>query len=118
MAHGRAARKAPEALGAEHVGHPSHRFLDVKRPALGGRDPGGLLAPVLERIEPEIREIRSLRMVEDAEEPALVVQLVVVEPDGLHWSPPPLTSPLSERPSACGASRADKVSIGCSSARA
>ena len=81
------ARQAPETLGAEHVGHPSHGLLDMERPAVGDRDPGGLLTPMLERVETQVGEVRGLRVVEDAEEAALVVELVVVQPDGLHAGP-------------------------------
>ena len=103
MADRRAARQAAEALGAEHVGHPPHGLLDVQRRAVGGRDPGGLLAPVLERVETQVGEVGGLRVVEDAEEAALVVELVVVEPDGFHAAP--------------SASRPDSASTGCPSAR-
>src|SRR5207302_10181821 len=45
--------------------------------AVGGRDARRLLAAVLERIEAQVHDVGGLRMVPDAEEPALVVELVV-----------------------------------------
>src|SRR5258708_34875915 len=45
--------------------------------AVGGRDARGLLPAMLQRVESEIRHVGGLRMVPDAEQPALVVELVV-----------------------------------------
>src|SRR5438552_1351286 len=69
--------QAPEPLRTEHVGDPAHRLLQVQAGAVGGRDAGRLLATVLERVEAQVHDVRGLRMVPDAEEPALVVELVV-----------------------------------------
>jgi hypothetical protein len=69
------------------------------------RDPGGLLAPMLECVQAQIGQVGGLRMVEDPEDAALVVELVVVDDlGGPHEAP--------------SASRPDRASIGSSSARA
>ena len=39
--------------------------------------PGGLLPPVLHRIEAEVRQVRGVRVTEDAEDAALVAELVL-----------------------------------------
>src|SRR5881409_1982512 len=76
------ARQAAQALGPEHVGHPAHRLLGMEVDAVGGRDARGLLAAMLERVESEVRDVAGLRMVPDAEQPALVVEPVVLTPCG------------------------------------
>src|SRR5262245_17860081 len=75
------AGQTAQALGAEDVGHPAHRLLQVERAAVGGRDARRLLAAVLERVETEIGDVGGLRVVPDPEEPALVVELVVTPCD-------------------------------------
>ena len=60
-----------------------------KAVAVGGRDARRLLAAMLQRVEPEVGDVGGLRMVPDAEEPALVVELVVVTPCGVSNPAPP-----------------------------
>src|SRR5439155_1506318 len=81
-ADGAVARQAAQTLGPEHVGHPAHRLLGMEVDAVGGRDARGLLAAMLERVESEVRDVAGLRMVPDAEQPALVVEPVVLTPCG------------------------------------
>ena len=60
----------------ERVGHVAHRARDAHLLAVGGGDAGALLAAVLERVEAEIREVGGFGMAEDAEDAALVFELV------------------------------------------
>ena len=69
--------QALEPLPAEDVGHPAHRLLHVEVMPVGGGDAGRLLPAVLQRVEPEIGDVGGLGVVPDAEEAALVVELVV-----------------------------------------
>jgi hypothetical protein len=41
---------------------------------------------VLEGVETQIREVRRLGVIEDADDAALVVKLVVLEPALVHWA--------------------------------
>src|SRR5206468_10534057 len=59
-------------------------LLGVEVGAVGGGDPRRLLAAMLQRVEAEVRDVAGLRMVPDAEEPALVVESVVVTPCGVQ----------------------------------
>ena len=92
---GAVARQAPQPLGAEHVGHPPHVLLGVEVGAVGGRDARRLLAAMLERVEAEVRDVAGLRMVPDAEEPALVVESC----RHARWRSNPLLHACSSRPS-------------------
>ncbi len=47
--------------------------------AVEGDDPGRLLAPVLQGVQPQCRQRRSVGMAENAEYPALLAQGVAVE---------------------------------------
>src|ERR1019366_3378007 len=72
----RGAGQAGEPSLVEDVGDVSHPLLD-RDPVSGPcDDAGGLLSPVLHRVEAEIRQIRGIRVAEDAEDPALVPELV------------------------------------------
>ena len=46
------------------------------RVAVGGDDAGALLAAMLQRVEAEVREVGRLGVAEDAEDAALVLELV------------------------------------------
>jgi len=77
MPDGTMAGEALETLAAEGVGHPAHGLLHLKGPAVGRGDAGRFLSAVLQRIEPEIDDVGGLGVVPHAEQPALVVELVV-----------------------------------------
>ena len=64
--------------------------------AVAADDPGRFLPPVLQRVEAERRMGRGVGMPEDAEDPALFAQLVVVGRDSRplrcrHYSTPSLS---------------------------
>ena len=77
MPDGAVAGQALEPLTAEHVGDPAHRLLHLEVMAVGGGDAGRLLAAMLERVEAEIDDVGGLDVIPDAEQAALVVELVV-----------------------------------------
>src|SRR5262249_45832316 len=64
----RLARQLLEGGAVEDVGHEPGIALDVERPAVGRDDPGRLRTAGLERVQTEVREVRSLGMAIDAEE--------------------------------------------------
>jgi hypothetical protein len=51
----------------------------MEMPAVEGGDPGGFLSPVLERVQPQRDEARSVVGTPDAEHAALFAQFVVFE---------------------------------------
>src|SRR5262245_40535698 len=95
------AGQTAQALGAEDVGHPAHRLLQVERAAVGGRDARRLLAAVLERVETEIGDVGGLGMVPDPEEPALVVELVVTPCGAQNRSSTRVRRGPAPRPRSC-----------------
>src|SRR5262249_40090384 len=54
-------------VAAEHVRHPAKGLPHVEGVAVGGRDARRFLAAVLERVEPEVRDVGGLGVVVDAE---------------------------------------------------
>src|SRR5262249_45593595 len=82
VANGAMSCQPTQSFRMEHVGDPAHRLLRVKGVTVCGGDAGRLLTTVLERVETEIRDVRGLRMIPDAKQPALVVEPVVVTPCG------------------------------------
>jgi len=54
--------------------------LGMEMAAVEADDAGSLLAPMLERMQAERGQRRGVGMVEDAEDAALLVQLVLFEP--------------------------------------
>jgi hypothetical protein len=60
----------------EHVADEAHRAVDEVLLAVRGRDARALLAAVLERVEPEVGEVRRFGVSVDAEDAALVVEAV------------------------------------------
>ncbi len=66
------ARQALQGRGAEDVGHVAHAALDVEPLAVPRHDAGALLPAVLQRIEPEVGEVRRLARAVDAEDAAHV----------------------------------------------
>ena len=73
----RGAGQAGEPCFVEDVRDVSHLLLDGHALARPRDDSGGLLPPVLHRIEPEVRQVRGVRVTVDAEDPALVAELVL-----------------------------------------
>ncbi len=72
VADGEVAGQRTERLLAECVGDLAHRARDAQLVAVGRGNAGALLAPVLQRVQAEIREVGRLRMAENAEDTALV----------------------------------------------
>ena len=73
----RGAGQAGEPCLVEDVGDVAHLLLDGHALAGPRDDARGLLPPVLHRIEAEVRQVRGVRVAEDAEDPALVPELVL-----------------------------------------
>ena len=61
--------------------------MGVELLAVEGDDAGRLLAAMLQRVQAERRQRRRIRMAEDAEDAAFLVQLVVVEGNGIEHRP-------------------------------
>ncbi len=72
----------------EHLGDEAHVLHDRDGLAVAHGDPGGLLAAVLERVEPQVRQVRDrLAGRVDTEHAARVGQALVVHPTrglGIH----------------------------------
>ena len=62
----------------ERLRHMPHGPRRVQALAVAGGDAGALLAPVLQRIQPETGQGRRLRVSKNAKDAAFVVELVVV----------------------------------------
>ena len=86
LARGRVAHVADRAVpgerlepaDGEHVVDEAHALLEPE-PRRRRGDARGLLAAVLQRVEPHVGEVCGLGVTEDAEEPALVVEVVVLD---------------------------------------
>ena len=76
VAHRQMSRQLGQRVAVEDVVHIAHRLRHADLRAVGGGDAGALLPAVLQRIEPEVREIRRLGMPEDPEDAALIVEFV------------------------------------------
>ena len=76
----------------EHVVHQPHALLEPDRLPVARRDARRLLAAVLQGVEPHVGEVRGLGVAEDAEEAALVVEVVVLEGQAAQGRPPGLRS--------------------------
>ncbi len=74
---GDAARQLREVLLAERVLDEAHRAVEVELLAVARDDARRLLAAVLERVQAEVREVRRLGVAVDAEDAALVAEMVV-----------------------------------------
>src|ERR1700760_3505404 len=57
----------------------AHRFVDVKLRAVTRYDSGGFLAAMLQRVEAQVGHLGGFRMIEDAEDAALIVEMIVVD---------------------------------------
>ena len=62
---------------AERVAHEPLPAGETDRVAVGARDAGALLPAVLERVEPEVGEVRGFRVAEYPHDAALVVEAIV-----------------------------------------
>ena len=60
----------------EHVGHMAHRLGDAHDVPVRRGNAGTLLPAMLHGVQPEVREVRGLRVAVDAEDAAFVVELV------------------------------------------
>src|SRR5690348_7780918 len=75
---GVAEQLADDLLGAEILADMAHAAMGVELLAVIGDDPGGLLAAMLQRVQPEGDERGGIAMAVDAENPAFLAQMVVV----------------------------------------
>ena len=92
----------------ENIANPAERPVRVEERAVTADDAGGLLAPVLQRVQAERRVGRRVGVPEDAEDPALFAQLVLVGRDARGHGAMPRCRPhstLSLRPSSWFRSR-------------
>ena len=89
VADGRVTRQLLQGLCVEHVRNEAHPFVEEDLALVEGGDAGRLLPAVLKGMDAEVREIGGLGMAKDAEDAALVVELVGVSVcSGLR--PPPV----------------------------
>ena len=79
VADGDAARQLRELVLGEGVLHEPHRAVRVELLAVGRDDAGRLLPAVLQRVQPEVGHVGGFGVVEDAEDAALVVEVVVLQ---------------------------------------
>ena len=82
VAHGPVARQRLQQLVREDVVDESQPLRELHALAVAGHDARGLLAPMLKGVEAEVRQPGRLGVPEDAEQPATVVEAVVVDGDG------------------------------------
>ena len=78
VADGEAAGKLRELLLAEGVLHEAHRAVRRELLAVARDDTGRFLSAVLQRVEPEVRDVGRLGVAVDAEDAAFVVELVTL----------------------------------------
>src|SRR5260370_7182573 len=83
VADGEADRELREHAGLENFFDFAHGAVDVQLFAVARDDAGGFLAAMLQRIQPEICEVRRFGMAEDAEDTTLVVEVIVGESEFL-----------------------------------
>ena len=72
----RVARESGKDLLGEDVGDQPHLLVEDDPLAVGARDPRALLAPVLQRVEAQVRHVGRFGMPVDPEDAALVVPTV------------------------------------------
>ena len=70
------ARAASQRLGVERLVDVAHRLRVADLDAVGRGDAGALLPAMLQRVQPEVGEVRGLGVAEDPEDAALVLELV------------------------------------------
>ena len=81
-----------EPLVREDVVHQAHALLEPEPLAVARRDARRLLAAVLQGVETEVGEVRGLGVAEDAEDAALVVEVIVLEGQAAQRRRPGLRS--------------------------
>jgi hypothetical protein len=79
VADGGIAGKSGEALGIENVGYQAHSFDNVKIGAIRGTNSGGFLTAMLLSVKTEVGKFRGFGMRENAEDSAVIVEVIVVE---------------------------------------
>src|SRR5262245_4409389 len=77
-----AARQRLQQLVREDVVDQAQALRQLHAVAVAGHDARRFLAAVLQRVEAQVGEARRLRVPEDAEQAATVVEAVVVDGDG------------------------------------
>jgi hypothetical protein len=81
MTHGHVAFQAVDDLArGEVVADEAEAALGMEMRAIETDDAGGFLTPVLERVQAKRRKSGGIGMIEDAEDAALLVQPVLIEP--------------------------------------
>ncbi len=85
---GMAAELADHLLGAEILADMADGAMGVELLAVIGDDAGRFLAAMLQRMQAKRRQRRRFGMAEDAEHPAFLVQVIVVERIGDEHAPP------------------------------
>ena len=63
----------------ENFLHVSERFVKMQIRAVGGRNAGGFLPAMLQRVKAEIGELRGFGMAEYAEHSTVIVEVIVLE---------------------------------------
>ena len=76
---GAAGELADDVVAVEIAGDMAHRPVRMEMLAVEAGDARGFLAAVLQRVEPERDEARRIVGAPDAEDAALLAQLVVIE---------------------------------------
>jgi len=84
MSNGHGPGEALQMRFGEDLRHLAHAALRVKPRPVRGDDAGRLLASVLKGVEAEVGQVGRLRVSEDPENAALVVEPIVIEPEGIH----------------------------------
>jgi hypothetical protein len=79
MADGRVSREAADhRLRAEIVADKAERLVAVEMFAIEADDAHGLLSPMLQRVQPECRRRGRVRMLVDAKNAALIMEVIVI----------------------------------------
>jgi hypothetical protein len=73
------ARKARDYFRSEYLLHQAHRFVDVNLRTVGRSDAGGFLTAMLQSVEAEIRHLRGFQVAENAENSAMIVEVIVAD---------------------------------------
>ena len=81
MADGERARQRLQDFVGENIGHVAHSLFGVDALAVAGGNAGAFLAPVLQRVQGEIGELRCFRMAVNGRYAALLVEFIVF---GIH----------------------------------
>jgi hypothetical protein len=76
MADGKVPGEADESVFSEDVSNQAHRFVEVKASTIRRDNAGGLLAAMLELMQPEVGELGSFRVGVDCDYPTIFLQFV------------------------------------------